>query len=295
MQSIVEWVKSKIGCGYVYGATGWTCTQARLEQQAKQYPDYADTILSTCKKWIGIQCFDCAQLVRRALESVGLSAPSGATSQWNADIWETKGEIGDMPNTFCALYRQSGSKMQHTGWHVGDGITIDARGSNSGVILSTLNNYAWTHYAIPRGLNGDTGKDDTTMNEMENILCYAVVVTASGDLNFRTQPSTSSARVTGCNTIPRGATVEVLEYVNDDWARVSFFGFTGFVSRDYLQTVQASNPDDDADDVENATGCENAEGVRVIHRIQTADGKTFDIDGEFSVSVVFLDDAGNEL
>ncbi len=48
-------------------------------------------------------------------------------------------------------------------------------------------------------------------------------------------------------------------------------------------------------DVENATGCESVEGVRVVHRVKTSDGQSFDIDGNFTVSIVFLDDAGNEL
>ena len=29
---------SLVGCGYIYGATGWICTRTRLDQQARQYP-----------------------------------------------------------------------------------------------------------------------------------------------------------------------------------------------------------------------------------------------------------------
>lgn len=294
MEKIISWIKSKIGCGYVYGATGWTCSQKRLDQQAAQYPEYADTILSTCKKWIGVQCFDCAQLIRRALESIGMSAPSGATSQWKADIWTERGEIANMPDVFCALYRQKESKMQHTGWHIGGGVVIDARGSSSGVIMSDISKYPWTHYAIPK-MPDSAGKEETNMTE--ETICFAVVTTEKSDLNFRKQPTTSAGRLTECNTIPRGASVEVLSYVNEDWARVRFFGYTGYVSRKYLveMPVNTTQPDDDADDVENETGCEKVEGVRVIHRIKKADGTTVDIDGDFTVSVVFLDDAGNEL
>ena len=31
METLVKWIRSKVGCGYVYGATGWVCTQKRLE------------------------------------------------------------------------------------------------------------------------------------------------------------------------------------------------------------------------------------------------------------------------
>ncbi|MFQ9448092.1 MAG: hypothetical protein ACLR4A_12840 [Christensenellales bacterium] len=33
-----------VGCGYIYGATGWICTRARMEQQMRQYPTYAGQI-----------------------------------------------------------------------------------------------------------------------------------------------------------------------------------------------------------------------------------------------------------
>ena len=78
---IVEFAISKIGCGYIYGATGWICTQKIRLEQAAQYPAYADVILGTGAKWDGLQCFDCAQLVRRALEQISIKPPSGATSQ----------------------------------------------------------------------------------------------------------------------------------------------------------------------------------------------------------------------
>lgn len=283
MQSVIEWIKSKIGCGYVYGATGWVCTQERLEQQAQQFPEYANTILNTCKKWIGVQCFDCAQLIRRALETVGVSVPSGATSQWNAvNIWAEKGEIANMPDKLCALYRQSGSKMQHTGWHIGGGVTIDARGSSSGVILSDITKYPWTHYAVP---NLDSAKAKEEENMSEEALFTANVVTESGNLNFRVQPTTSAARVSGCNTIPRGASVEVLELVNDDWARVRYAGYVGFASRKFLVAVEPM-PDQ----------TEPVETVNIMHRITTSSGQTFDIDGDFTVTIVIVDDkTGTEL
>lgn len=53
-----------VGCGYIYGATGWICTRARMEQQMRQYPTYAGQIERYGKKWLGKPCYDCAQLTR---------------------------------------------------------------------------------------------------------------------------------------------------------------------------------------------------------------------------------------
>ena len=38
---------SLVGCGYIYGATGWICTPSRLAQQEKQYPSFALAVALT--------------------------------------------------------------------------------------------------------------------------------------------------------------------------------------------------------------------------------------------------------
>lgn len=69
-----------VGCGYIYGATGWICTRARMEQQMRQYPTYAGQIERYGKKWLGKPCYDCAQLTRDVARRAGVRLPSGATS-----------------------------------------------------------------------------------------------------------------------------------------------------------------------------------------------------------------------
>lgn len=88
-----------VGCGYIYGATGWICTRARMEQQMRQYPAYAGQIERYGKKWIGKPCYDCAQLTRDVARRAGVSLPSGATSQWRAaGIWKEKDVIDTLPD-----------------------------------------------------------------------------------------------------------------------------------------------------------------------------------------------------
>ena len=169
MENLIRWIHSKIGCGYVYGATGWICTQKRLNQQAEQYPEQAKNILTICPKWIGVQCFDCAQLIRQGLKDIGISIPSGVTSQWNADIWKEKGEISRLPETVCVLFRQRDGIWRHNGWYLGNGVTVDARGSEAGVIQSKLSDFPWTHYAIPRGLEEGGGAPENPEEKPEDI------------------------------------------------------------------------------------------------------------------------------
>jgi len=152
--AMTSFAAAKIGYGYIYGATGWVCTPARLEQQATQYPEYAAAIRQHGSKWIGRECYDCAQLTRQAAKAAGIALPSGATSQWKADVWADKGTINTLPKDEpgILLYRESGGKMQHTGVYMGDGTFVDARGHAYGVVRGALGTYAWTHWGRLRGV-----------------------------------------------------------------------------------------------------------------------------------------------
>lgn len=154
-QIVVEWAESKLGCGYIWGAAGQTCTQAFINSKVAQYPDHVDP--SIVKKWIGKQVFDCQGFVQQAMKQVGIQMVSGATSQWNKTNFEVKGTIDTLPaDKVCCLYRKDAStgKMGHTGLYLGDGETfIHAAGSSTGVVKSTIKKYGrWTHWGIPAGL-----------------------------------------------------------------------------------------------------------------------------------------------
>ncbi len=157
-----------IGSPYVYGATGLRCTPGYRERQMAQYPACQDAIRRVCPRltgrsascagcrYAGKNCYDCAQLVRRAFGAAGIHLPSGASTQWKAGNWAFKGRVS--PAAFqqvCALYRESGDPrrpMRHTGLSLGDGRVVDARGHQAGVMLSQAGEYPWTHYAIPHGM-----------------------------------------------------------------------------------------------------------------------------------------------
>lgn len=53
----------------------------------------------------------------------------------------------------------------------------------------------------------------------------------TANLNMRTLPCTCAGITT---TIPKGATIYVLNYEDDTWARVTYNGHTNYVSRKYI-------------------------------------------------------------
>ena len=251
---IAATARSKIGWGYINGATGWVCTAARVEQQAKQYPAYADLIRKYgLGKWQGKRCVDCAQNTRLAAAAAGLTLPSGATSQWKADVWKRKGTIDSLPEDSegLFLYRRDKSNaavMAHTGVCLGGGKVSEARGHAYGVMESDLSAYPWTDWgeldesrASGAGVGGKTTdvEEETGMSIAAGTVCrVANLKDGTTKLNVRAAASATSTKVT---VIAAGDSVTVLNDTGT-WAKITTAaGLTGYCMSQYLQAE-----DDDA-------------------------------------------------
>ena len=225
-----EWALSKEGCGYVWGATGYVLTQSRLKSLKEQYPDNVNE--DVVKKWIGKEVYDCAQFTRYAAKQVGITLVSGASSQWKKTDWEDKGTINTLPvNKVCFLYRESpnANPMQHTGIYLGDGTVMDARGSKSGVLHTDFTSYAWTQWAMPKGLY------DNYEKEPEEVLpvIYQATVTASSGTTVRMRASASTS-ASVLKAIKLGEKVDVVEETNDTWSKIIYGGVTGYMMKKFL-------------------------------------------------------------
>ena len=151
---------------YVFGAAGALCTPSNRKARASAaHP----TIVSSCQvlngkkdfcngcKWlpdgVNVRQFDCRGFTRWTAAQVGITITgSGATSQWNnASNWSRKGTIDAMPrDQLVCLFVKKGEKMEHTGWGLNDE-TVEC---SNGVQHFTKRKKKWTHWAIPRGLEG---------------------------------------------------------------------------------------------------------------------------------------------
>lgn len=252
-----------VGWGYIYGATGWVCTAARVEQQAAQYPAYADLIRKYgLGKWLGKRCVDCAQNTKLSAKAAGITIPSGATSQWNADIWADKGTMDTLPDDSVGLflYRQSGAKMQHTGVCLGDGTVSEARGHAYGVIRSLLTAYSWTHWgrldesratATPATTattaTGTITTETERVNQVSTLAGYLCTVsglkTGTSKLNIRSSMDDTANNKIG--TVTSGEQVTCTADTGT-WATVkTAAGVTGFCKSQYLTAVSAVDTDSD--------------------------------------------------
>lgn len=170
------WCAQRVGCPYIYGATGKPCTPSYREARMAQYPAYAAKIKRNCPRmngtaatcqgcvWAdpetgeGKPAYDCAQLSRGAMEAVGIPMVSGANSQWQRTAWADHGDLADLPNelfgTVFLVFRYDADKkgMGHVGVYQGDGTVIHAKGHDWGVVRERLAETTFTHWGQPEGL-----------------------------------------------------------------------------------------------------------------------------------------------
>ena len=176
--SDVAWQAARacVGWPYVYGAVGEECKPKKRSQYGtKFYPKNHTTIVDKCQaiswdkesqtckvtgacagcKWgIVVLMFDCRGLTRKILQMVYNWTLWGGTvgGQWNDERnWKAKGEIATMPkDTLCCLFVYKDKKWQHTGF----GFNNETVECSSGVQYFSTRNKKWTHWAVPKCVEG---------------------------------------------------------------------------------------------------------------------------------------------
>lgn len=136
---MIQWLRSKLGCGYVYGAYGQICTQKLLDElQAK----WGSRNYNLAKKWMGLQVFDCVNLIKvcyRALTGnwVDVSA-DGLHKLCNADRALISAKPGDL------LFRIRKGVAEHVGVVTQPGTVLEARSTLRGVVEGPINLKDWS-------------------------------------------------------------------------------------------------------------------------------------------------------
>ena len=172
---IVRTGEAELGWPYVWGAVGAQCIPSKREYYANRSSCPAaesKLIISRCQALNGsgkscggceyypdnmrVLIDDCQGFVKQVCSRVGISfAGGGATSMWNNDSnWQQKGARDTLPEKLCCIFWQASDKktMNHIGFYIGNGWMIHCSGTVKKEKLSAK----VTHWAIPRGLGGDT-------------------------------------------------------------------------------------------------------------------------------------------
>lgn len=172
---VVKTAEAELGWPYVWGATGQECTPSKRKALANrgacpeaesavtikkcQVLNGSKSSCNGCKYYPECQVVlvdDCQGFVKQIHKRVGITlSGGGATSMWNNNAnWTEKGSIADIPmDKVCCVFQWNSKKknMQHVGEHVGGGNLIHCSGE---VKRGKVTDRGWTHYAIPKGMEG---------------------------------------------------------------------------------------------------------------------------------------------
>ena len=226
---VIQWAKSKIGCGYVWGATGQILTPNELKKLKRLHPDKIDE--NVVKQWMNKEVYDCAGFVYSAFKTVGIELNTGATLIWNGKKrFKSSGKIGTLPtDKVCILFQQDksdSSKMSHTGIYILNGEFIHSGGSKIGVQPGKMKGSSWTHWALLKDLY-----DVVIVEACSSYPCQGKVANASsGAVNLRKGPSTNDSIIV---KIKVGEVVTLNSY-KDGWYSITYGSRNGYMMAEYI-------------------------------------------------------------
>ena len=165
---LVVWAREaqKHRWGYVWGTYGRILTNNLWEAKLRQYPDelgqYESFVLMN---WLGRRTVDCVGLIKGYewlnTETGEILYQSNGFHDWDANMIyrnaQVKGDMSTMPETpGIGLWKEG-----HVGIYIGDGTVIEARGTLSGVVETTLNPSGWSGWFEVPGLVYITVPEET--------------------------------------------------------------------------------------------------------------------------------------
>ena len=136
---LVEFMKSRVGCGYVLGTYGQICTQELLEKRAADDPgNGASYYLGNCARWIGKLVTDCSGLIEWFLLKQGVtncdSYSGGMYKQWCTERSTDMSIMVHQPGV--VVFKRNSNGVYHMGIYVGRDRVIEAKGAMHGVVVS---------------------------------------------------------------------------------------------------------------------------------------------------------------
>ena len=126
----------EMGCGYIWGTHGVKWTEAKQKAGSKENNAKTQAYGS---QWIGSTVYDCSGLEYDVLGKLGLNIKHSCNSIWNGYLSE-KGTLSQFPPEKrlpgMPVFKTSGSDRHHMGTYIGAGWVVEAKGTQTGVVIS---------------------------------------------------------------------------------------------------------------------------------------------------------------
>jgi len=223
---VVEYAKSKIGCGFSVIGHGEILTQELI----KKYPPFYER----AKKWIGKQTFSQAGLLYAAFNHAGIKIKiDNRRLAWKKLDWKSSGGMSSFPNKVCILYKFTSMVTYKAGIYIGNGEYIYAKGFEEGVVKEKMPG-DWTLWAIPKGLYDDESIQDKPEEKITSFPCVAKVIVSSGKtVDIRKSPSKNSSILL---RIKFGENV-IITGKENNWYKVTYGGTSGYIMKEFVRKV----------------------------------------------------------
>ncbi|MBO7450993.1 MAG: peptidoglycan-binding protein [Clostridiales bacterium] len=167
--------------GYIWGKAGEKWTESKQNALVKWFVDTFGALWKDNKKakehdkyrgalngakWIGRVVADCSGLFSWAFKQLGGYMYHGSNTMWDK-YCTSKGTLtkngrtdGQPLKPATAVFTGNESNKGHVGLYVGNDTVIEAAGTNSGVITTTITGGKWTYWGELKGV--DYGEEDMT-------------------------------------------------------------------------------------------------------------------------------------
>ena len=161
-----------------------------------------------------ILAFDCSGLCYWAMEKIGVQKTDVSSRglyglcKFNSDSGMTRDDLlaGDF------VFHHNGTKIVHVGVYVGDGMVIECKGRDCGVVKTKLTSYAWNRY----GRNAKITRDGT-----------AKVCVVGKSVNVRAGGKVTSRKI---GVAHRGEVFALRCTAESGWYGITFRNTDAFIS-----------------------------------------------------------------
>lgn len=178
VKDFLRYVKGQLGRPYWYGTCGQYADNSLYESRKKQYPKYynPENYKKGWKEDFGKKVHDCVGLIKGAIwcnceidgKPTGYCAEQDLNANGTYENAKEKGPISTLPEIPGYLVWYKG----HIGVYIGDGLVVEARGHDYGVVKTVLSSRKWTNwckynwidYSQPKEINVTCIVDGVTYN-----------------------------------------------------------------------------------------------------------------------------------
>lgn len=138
--------------GYIWGTAGELWTEAKQKEIEKTTDSNRAQARKYGSKWIGHTVADCSGLFTWAFKQLGGTMYHGSNTMYlkwcvnKGTLSNGKRTDGYVLKPGTAVFVWNGSNYSHVGLYVGDGIVIEAMGTQNGVTTTKVTSGKWTHW-----------------------------------------------------------------------------------------------------------------------------------------------------